>query len=366
MASIVKEKNFLMFTNDKGNTYRFDISTGIMYSTRGKAMASQPDGLVSYMRNYGYKEKSMVLGFMYYEHEWYSVKYNDFSAKVEELSLYDRLDAIGYYDNSTHRYTDKEIKFLTDNFKKFAKAFKNNSELTLRDFMSAYQEELFYQELKIKVDDYYTEEILRLIYNMYRNTANPKDINTYRLIAYYLSRGVYMFFNDNPICTYRSNISNMFEGFFEMCEAIGYEPTKDDFFKQYIMVKKVYLANKKKYDSEKIQRHYKKHSRIWDFETDDLFIYVPTCSDDFKDEGEQQSNCVYTMYLEKVLRGDTNVIFIRKKDNPNKSYITCEVQNNGWINQYYYAHNRYVPTSDIEENAFRLGLEDWIEKYWNE
>lgn len=366
MANIVKEKNFLIFTNNKGNSYRFDISTGIMYSTKGKAMASQPEGLVSYMRNYGRQEKSMVLGYMYYEHEWYSAKYNDFSERVEELSLYDRLDSIGYYNSSMYHYDKKEIEFLHNNFKKFAKAYKNNNELTIREFIAKYQEELFYQELKIKVDDYYTEEILRLVYNMYRNTINPKDISTYRLIAYYLSRGVYMFFNDNQMCSYSRNYIGFFNDYFEMCEAIGYEPTKDDFFKQYLMVKKVYLANKKKYDNEKIQKQYEKHSNIWDFETDELFIYVPTCSDDFKDEGEQQSNCVYTMYLEKVLRGDTNVIFIRKKDNPKKSYITCEVTNDGYINQYYYAHNCYVPREDKAENDFRLGLIDYIATHWND
>ena len=366
MANLVKEKNFLVFTNNKGNSYRFDISTGIMYSTRGKAMASQPDGLVSYMRDYGRQAKSMVLGYMYYEHEWYSVKYNDFSEKVEELSLYDRLDSIGYYDTNSRHYGKNEIKFLNDNFKKFAKAYKSNNELTLREFIATYREELFYQELKIKVDDYYTEEILRLIYNMYRNTTNPKDINTYRLIAYYLSRGVYMFFNNNPICSYGSNFISLFDNYFDMCEAIGYEPTKDDFFKQYLMVKKVYLANKKKYDSEKIQKHYEKHSKIWDFETDELFIYVPTCSDDFQDEGNQQDNCVYTMYLEKVLRGDTTVVWSRKEGNPKKSHSTCEITDEGYINQYYYAHNRSVPNTDKIETDFRLGLKDWIAKYWEE
>lgn len=364
MANIVKEKNFLIFTNNKGNTYRFDISTGIMYSTRGKAMASQPEGLVSFMRSYAFRGNSMLLGFLYHAHEWNGIRYNDFSRFTDVMSIYDRLDAIGYYDSCN--YSESEIKFLMENFKKFARAYKADNELTVRDFISNYQEELFYQELKIKVDDYYTEEILRLVYNMYRNTLNPKDISIYRLIAYYLSRGVYMFFNNNPICSYRSNITNMFEDYFEMCNVIGYEPTKDDFFKQYIMVKKTYIANKKKYDSEKIQKHYEKHSKIWDFETDELFIYVPTCSDDFKDEGEQQSNCVYTMYLEKVLRGDTNVIFIRRKDNPKKSYITCEVTNEGYILQYYYAHNRYVPQTDKVETAFRSGLVDYITTHWND
>ena len=200
----------------------------------------------------------------------------------------------------------------------------------------------------------------------YRSFAENKyDIKTYRLMAYYLSRGVYVFLNDNPMSYYDSSKRNMFEEYFEMCNAIGYEPTKDDFFKQYIMVKKTYWANKKQYDSEKIKKHYEIHSNIWDFETDDLFIYVPTCSDDFAEEGKQQNNCVYTMYLDKVLRGETSVVFIRKKNEPNKSYITCEVTNGGYINQYYYANNRWVPPHDKAENDFRLGFIKYLEENWN-
>lgn len=361
MANLVKEKNFLIFTNNKGNVYRFDISSGIMYSTKGKPMASQPDGLVSYMRNHN--DQSMLVYFMYYQHEWHNTKYNDFSKLLKGLSLCDRLDSIGY--NRRESLSISEIEYLDKYFKHFAKALKENNELRTREFITAMQKQVFFDELNIKIDDYYTEEILNLVYYFYRNFAENKyDIKTYRLMAYYLSRGVYTFLKDSPIAYYDSSKRDMFEEYFEMCKVIGYEPTKDDFFKQYIMVKKTYWANKKQYDSEKIQKHYELHSNIWDFETDDLFIYVPTCSDDFAEEGKQQNNCVYTMYLDKVLRGETNVLFIRKKSEPNKSYITCEVTNSGYINQYYYKGNSYVPTDHKAENDFRLGFIKYLEENW--
>lgn len=34
MATITKEKNYIIFTNDKNNTYKFDINTATFYSTR--------------------------------------------------------------------------------------------------------------------------------------------------------------------------------------------------------------------------------------------------------------------------------------------------------------------------------------------
>lgn len=56
------------------------------------------------------------------------------------------------------------------------------------------------------------------------------------------------------------------------------------------------------------------------------FLY-PNSTQDIKDEASMQSNCVAS-YIDKVIEGSCHIMFLRKKDNLNKSLITIEIRNN--------------------------------------
>lgn len=56
-----------------------------------------------------------------------------------------------------------------------------------------------------------------------------------------------------------------------------------------------------------------------------FIIKVPKCSDDLKNEGKQLSHCVGS-YIQRIIRGETQILFLRSKSNPKKSLITLEVR----------------------------------------
>lgn len=116
-----------------------------------------------------------------------------------------------------------------------------------------------------------------------------------------------------------------------------------------------------KENNEKIKETMMKHSKWWEYEDEHFCIKTPTSVKDIKEEGERQRNCVGRLYTQSVVNGNTQIIFIRKKENSEKSYITCEVTPNGNIIQYFLACNRYVETESIEEQ-FRFGLQAHINK----
>ena len=84
------------------------------------------------------------------------------------------------------------------------------------------------------------------------------------------------------------------------------------------------------------------------YENDKYIVIVPTTEAEYKDEADMQDNCVYRMYMERVANGTTNIVFIRKKSDPTKSVITCEVSNNFRMEQYLAKRNTYASTT--EEN----------------
>lgn len=85
------------------------------------------------------------------------------------------------------------------------------------------------------------------------------------------------------------------------------------------------------------------------YENEDYIVRPLTTRKEFHLEAEAQHNCVERMYMERVYNGYTHVVVVRKKDNPDKSYITCEVNNERQIWQYLYRNNNWVDRqADIE------------------
>lgn len=98
---------------------------------------------------------------------------------------------------------------------------------------------------------------------------------------------------------------------------------------------------------EKIRRRYKELEK--NKYNDNVYMIRPARSlKDMKDEAEQQENCVYKNYSDIYAFGETDIYFMRKVNNPEKSLVTVEV-NKGRIRQKYQRKNDIVTR---EQNNF--------------
>ena len=79
---------------------------------------------------------------------------------------------------------------------------------------------------------------------------------------------------------------------------------------------------KNKVRNEKILANEEKIRSITEIQHDNFIIIVPSSMDDFTKEGQMQNNCVGSYYHDSIARGDNLIYFIRRKETPNRSYIT--------------------------------------------
>lgn len=94
------------------------------------------------------------------------------------------------------------------------------------------------------------------------------------------------------------------------------------------------------------------------FETEKYTIFPLTTTQQFHEEGEHQHNCVEWMYMEKVVKKQTHVVVVREKENPDKSFVTCEVRNDGHIQQFLKTCNACVrQDKDPELYALKLAYQ---------
>lgn len=84
----------------------------------------------------------------------------------------------------------------------------------------------------------------------------------------------------------------------------------------------------------------------YEMETEQLLIRLPKCAHEIRKEGNAQHHCVAT-YIDRMVAGETCILFIRKKEEPDKSYYTVEVKDDEVIQ----VRGKYnvAPSEDVEE-----------------
>lgn len=97
-----------------------------------------------------------------------------------------------------------------------------------------------------------------------------------------------------------------------------YIDTNRDFAHNEATIRKI----KDRVKNEKILSWESKFSAIETLSDDMYTIIVPKTMEEFTDEGRQQNNCVGSYYHDSMAENTQIIYFIRRKSNPNKSYIT--------------------------------------------
>lgn len=371
MYSWEKEKNFINFTADgKEKPYKFDINTGLFYGMTDKPIKNYPKGFASWISDEYYSHSTLLSNVVYliamlriYPHYFdvhYTVTADRLADFVEWFKVVDRLESIGF--TNRQGYSRDNLQFVNKYFKHFVKYFRENPDCTISDFREVREKSLWIEEYKLSTNEYVTDEIINLLWQF--KSYYPVDKTD--VVAYYVTHGLYDFYDITPATSYwvGNRHYQMFEKikqYFTLCEKLEYTPQKEDMMRSYVVLRRTYILNQQKIDAQAIAKQYASHPALT-FENEDFKVIIPKNTEDFRKEAEAQQNCVYNLYLPKVLRGETNVVFIRPKDALDKSYITCEVSNSGEIIQYLARFNR--PANEESAVIFRDEYKNHLLNNW--
>nr|DAS64295.1 MAG TPA: PcfJ like protein [Caudoviricetes sp.] len=118
-------------------------------------------------------------------------------------------------------------------------------------------------------------------------------------------------------------LSNVFTAVATYPELIKLIDTQSSFALATNAVGKNYKLLKDQENQERIKKSQKRIKELETLVYKDYCFIVPTTLKELIDEGEQQHNCIGSFYNDSMSKGKNFIYFIRKKDNPEKSYITC-------------------------------------------
>lgn len=214
-------------------------------------------------------------------------------------------------------------------------------------------------QLSKKINDY--PEDIRLLAAEYIEEINNSELSKEYIVkilrAYrnsVLKYGSYAF-NGHSILIYTFTYISRFP------ELIKLIDTQSSFALAAKAVDKNYTLLRNKELQEKIEKN---QNRIKELETlvyKDYYFIVPTTLEELVDEGKQQHNCVGSYYNDSMSRGEDFIYFIRKKNEPEKSYITCRfnVERNETKEARYKFNDGDIRMEDKEAI---LKSEDFIKK----
>lgn len=351
MNAIIKEKSIIKFQVGENKTYCYDVNSGILYGLKQTPLKHIPVAVNTMLD--GKNITSNLL--CYLSHGFSESERKERFANVKMASFFDRLDTAGFPVLSD--FSARYIPVFEKHFKEIRKEFVEE-ETPIRFLHNKLREyELFdwLEETGLKIDDHFTKDMaIFLKEGNYPKKWIPR-------LAYYLCKdGLWEFFSDGNLYV----LGGKFSTFTQMMEAMGRTPEKGNFIRQYSEVRAEYNLKKEEFDNILLCKNQSAHSNALNFSYGDFEVVIPTTSEEFINEGNNQNNCVARMYLPKVIRGETNVVFVRKKDALDTSYITCEVYG-GKIYQFLLRYNQRIDDHSPEAE-FRNAYAAHLSKNWDE
>lgn len=357
MSHYTKERNIIEFHIDGVNgVYRFNLDNGEFLGLKGAPVKTCAKNAA--IRSILHSSQSFHGGWSHLERTLYAM-FNQSSYTshypryLTMLKGAERLDAI---DMVWNWLSSEHYAYINDNFGYITEYRRNlEAENANPDYNRFYQFVEYKKAVK-KLGDNLAQLITPDMYCAVNRLFPTATKSEWDIIIYYLVRG--------KMWEYEHGDINNLIRYFTICKAMEKEPQKvNNFMREYVETMREYELRKTEFDNRRIVANYDLHAKAFEFSFGGFTVIRPTCGQDVVDEGRNMHHCVGS-YVDRIINNKTYIVFIRREDTPNQCYLTCQVNKNGEIEQYYLAYDRTI--SSAEDRAFRTAFQNHLRENWTE
>lgn len=222
-----------------------------------------------------------------------------------------------YYDDS--RFQDKTFRQWLELARKYEEKYPNR--VYNISVLLSFEKKLAYENDKnvIELLQYYPQDTVSSFYS-----CTDKD-KWNRVAKWLTDENVYLMYQLRSASS--SSLSYYFNEIFNLCNLLNIKTPTNKPLQNLVKLRKMYDNMKNQIITDTLQSH---QSKKWEYEDDDFVVIVPETYEELRKEGESQHNCLtdywLTGYGNDLPKGkqQRGVVFIREKNNPTKSYITCD------------------------------------------
>lgn len=205
-----------------------------------------------------------------------------------------------------------------------------------------------------KIETFYVDDLFNFI-EKYKNNIKVKNLFN----KIFSSTGY--FYNG-----YTNTILLQINEYITLCKILKVPMETGDFFRNYDNILKIKESRKKEVE-ETFFKNSQEEKKLF-FEDKNYITVIPMTYKEVQKEGEILHNCLgqdeWNNYLSQ---GKRKVVFIRKKENPDESYIACDINNYGDIQQFLKKNNNSISIEKDGEDIFKFknNYENYLSSIWN-
>lgn len=350
--TIEKNKNLFIITLENGKTNYFNFSDGCIYGITGKKIKDFCPEAKRILK--AYADNDFLARYFAVRNKDYDSYFSDankWSTEMAETiySIFGKdynwriLGVIAYFCSYNNYVLDKQgVKYL---------------KLGLASLEEHQFENLCRNEIEVAVRavrySNVNSQILRIM-NLVRSKVHETILKDADKILFRMEHECW-----EQLDGFYS-MSKAVERYITLCNELGKERTYKNMFLAICQ-----MEMEKRLALEAGSKDYQLNANLA-FEDNNFIVLVPTVAKEFEAEANYQQNCVYRAYYPKVLKHETHIVFIRHKTEPEKPYITCEVNNDGKIVQYLTRFNNCVDWQTDELGfQFQSIYGDYLSKNFN-
>lgn len=339
---IYKEKQFLIFDFEDGQTVKYDFATKTCIGKRGKPvnnLCNQLRGLtINELCNCCVdKQYGKFLNFVKDHGGEYGCEINNIGTVLSRVPRFSNFEQI--FSAGIDSIVDSHFSYgISDIPKSLIKICKNHNIKLSNQFLEFYKQNpdayfLAYNLDYISLDDDDIYSILNAYDSSYdRNYYRWRNYSRFiRLIDEYGYNAKALLMYIDHLKTFEAMESMEYflrelEDYAKMMKQIS--PKFDKYPKHFLTTHQIACRNYRRLKHQFDEEKFKARINLDMEKTFDKFCFIyPKCIQDIKDESVQMSNCV-SSYVQRVIDGQCDILFLRYKDSPDKSLVTIEVRDN--------------------------------------
>ena len=345
---VYKERQFLVFDFEDGKTVKYDFATKTCIGKLGKPVTNLCTQLKGITMDEICdccvdKQYSKFLKFVQ-EHGDYGNRgisnIGTILNRVPNFARFEQIFSAGIEDIVDSRFSYQ----ICDIPKGLIKLCQNNSITLSNNFLKFYKTNPDAYTLAYNIKHEYVSLTDRDIYNILSHENSIKEYYGERTWEYrwvkvatfnklisdfgYTAKALMMYLD--CLKTYEAiedmgNIVNEIYDYASMMQRISHK--FDKYPRHFLTTHKIACRNYNRLMEKFEEEDFKKQIDEGMEKTFGNYCFIyPKCTQDIKDEAVQQNNCVAS-YIKKVIQGESHILFLRKKEQLDKSLVTIEVRN---------------------------------------
>ena len=340
MLTSCKENQYLVFYFDDGKNVKYNLSTGETIGKLGKPVKdirSQLSGynLLQVINSFQDEKYKIFLNFLdknfinkSHANSWRSGRVDriknigSFLSKIGDYKYFEQYFACGL------KNIDYEIKYkLNEIPKNLIKLCKTHDIKLNNKLVDAYKcsPDLFCNLLSYEFTSIRKMNIEDVLYqNDHNKNKFDQLINLYNYKPISLLQYIDNLMTFEALDNFHSVVSELLD-YCNMMSKIS--PKYEKYPKNFLTTHKIATRNYNRLKEVFIEEDFKKVIDLkLEHTYDNYKIVYPKTTQDIKDEAVQQNHCVAS-YIQNVIDGKTHILFLRDKENIERSLITLEIKN---------------------------------------